>query len=665
MKRVFILLSNLLVSLFLVWVITIWSDTYVSYYYPSVAVMDASSDVTFDEVAERLERLAQETDSLIAIQHQETGPDGKAVFSYTKFGTGKLPRGLTEKSLGDSKNSSTLTNYFIFNGHLDLDLLRTELNDVGLTRIYLTNPSFFTRLASTLGNGFQLIGLLIFFLTFGALSLISQIRALRTAGIRLISGERCWRIFVRPFGQDLINALIGLVASFILVISLKIVVSIPLIVFYSIGASLVLYNLLLLAISLFFTSLFAVGIKKVHLMQVIKGQIPVRGIISLILIGQLLAVIIVSIGVSRTLIYSQAFQQQDKGHEIWQKENQLVALSFGRQAASISYDEETVEKKKTWFQVIDQAVEEQSAILSRHYLVEQGMQSSHAVSSFHENYEPEGNVVIVTPNYLKRQDIPVAPEIEKKINQLDVGEFVLLLPDKLRPDETHYKTVFEDQITNLMASEDSRQEMQATVSYVESGHQRFVYNTTPLSYQQFLSDPIIIVLTPHSTGQQSYSFWEESLQSYFFFDNLGDTKSLIAEHGLKNWISELQTGYHIHQTLLDNMQREVWLMTAGAILGILTSILLFHTMNQLYFEEFRRDILIKRIAGLRFLEIHKNYLLAQIVVFLLGFLGSVFLATNIMIAFLVLLLFVGISVIQLSLQMKKENQMSMLILKGA
>ncbi|MGT2772558.1 bacteriocin-associated integral membrane family protein [Streptococcus marimammalium] len=665
MKRVFILLSNLLVSLFLVWVITIWSDTYVSYYYPSVAVMDASSDVSFDEVAERLERLAQETDSVIAIQHQETGPEGKAVFSYTTFGTGKLPEGLTERSLEASKNSSTLTNYFIFNGHLDLDLLRTALNEVGLTRIYLVNPTFFTRLASVFGNGFQLIGLLIFFLTFGALSLISQIRALRTAGIRLISGESRWRIFVRPLTQDLINASIGLVASLILVISLKTVVSVPLIVFYSICASLVLYNLLLLAISLFFTSLFAIGIKKVHLMQVIKGQIPVRGIISLILIGQLLAVIIVAIGVSRTLIYSQAFQQQDQGHEFWQKENQLVALSFGREAASISYDEETIEKQKTWYQVIDQAVEEQNAILSRHYLVEQGMQSSQAISSFHENYEPEGNVVIVTPDYLKRQKITVAPEIEEKINQLDVGEFVLLLPDKLHSDETHYKTVFEDYITNIMASEDSRQEMRAIVSYVETGYQRFVYNTTPLSYQQFLSDPIIIVLTPHSTGQQSYSFWEASLQSYFFFDNLEDTQSLIAKHGLGNWISELQTGYHIHQTLLDNIEREVWVMTAGAILGILTSILLFHTMNQLYFEEFRRDILIKRIAGLRFLEIHRNYLLAQIAVFFLGCLGSVFLATDIMIAFLVLLLFIGISVMQLSLQMKKENQMSMLILKGA
>ena len=54
------------------------------------------------------------------------------------------------------------------------------------------------------------------------------------------------------------------------------------------------------------------------------------------------------------------------------------------------------------------------------------------------------------------------------------------------------------------------------------------------------------------------------------------------------------------------------------VLGIATSILLFNTMNRLYFEEFRRAIFIKRIAGLRFLEIHHTYLFAQLGVFFTG-----------------------------------------------
>ena len=57
-----------------------------------------------------------------------------------------------------------------------------------------------------------------------------------------------------------------------------------------------------------------------------------------------------------------------------------------------------------------------------------------------------------------------------------------------------------------MSSQDERQQMTATVGYLESGQDRLVYNTTPISYQQFLKDPIIIVITPQSTGPQSILF---------------------------------------------------------------------------------------------------------------------------------------------------------------
>ncbi|ETD92723.1 DUF1430 domain-containing protein, partial [Streptococcus pseudopneumoniae] len=254
--------------------------------------------------------------------------------------------------------------------------------------------------------------------------------------------------------------------------------------------------------------------------------------------------------------------------------------------------------------------------------------------------------------------------IEQKMNHLDVGEFVLLLPEHLRSEEEHYKSVFEDDLTSRMSSQDERQQMTATVGYLESGQDRFVYNTTPISYQQFLKDPIIIVITPQSTGPQSILFWIDAVQNYILFNQLSDAQELIQRQGIENWVSEMQTGYHNYITLLDNIQRERWVMLAGAVLGIATSILLFNTMNRLYFEEFRRAIFIKRIAGLRFLEIHHTYLFAQLGVFLLGFIASVFLMVEIVVAFLVLLLFTGLSLLQLHVQMQKENKMSMLVLKG-
>ena len=670
MKKLFILISNLLVSLFFVWVFTIWTDTYVSHYYPNVVVRDSSPETTFQHVATRLEKLAEETDSFIAIQHQDLNSDGNTVFSYTTFGDGKLPDGLQEKNLKDAQSSSVETNYFVFDGHLDIHLLREELSQLGLTNMHLIIPSKLSTLMAIFSNGFQLISLLIFILTFGALTLISQISQLRSSGIRLISGEKRWSIFLRPVGEDLKGIAVGFSLAGVLAILMQKILSLPTQSLMTIGAGLLSYNLILLSISLFFAQLFAVGIKKIHLMQIIKGQVPVRGIISLILIGQLLAIIIVTLGIGSSLKYSQAWQQHRIGQEVWSQERQLITLSISREGTSPGFDEQAQRKLRTWYQLMDLAVSEQKAFLSRHQLIERtlqnGMASSKNLTTSTEwhDYSPNGNVLIVTPQYLERQNIPVDTTIEQKMNHLDVGEFVLLLPEHLRSEEEHYKSVFEDDLTSRMSSQDERQQMTATVGYLESGQDRFVYNTTPISYQQFLKDPIIIVITPQSTGPQSILFWVDAVQNYVLFNQLSDAQELIQRQGIENWVSEMQTGYHNYITLLDNIQRERWVMLAGAVLGIATSILLFNTMNRLYFEEFRRAIFIKRIAGLRFLEIHRTYLFVQLGVFLLGFVASVFLMVEIVVAFLVSLLFTGLSLLQLHVQMQKENKMSMLVLKG-
>lgn len=670
MKKLFILISNLLASLFFVWVFTIWTDTYVSHYYPNVVVRDSSPETTFQHVATRLEKLAEETDSFIAIQHQDPNSEGTTVFSYTTFGDGKLPDGLQEKKLEDAQSSSVETNYFVFDGHLDIHLLREELSQLGLTNMHLTIPSKLSTLMAIFSNGFQLISLLIFILTFVALTLISQISQLRSSGIRLISGEKRWSIFLRPVGEDLKGIAVGFSLAGVLTILMQKILSLPTQSLMTIGAGLLSYNLILLSISLFFAQLFAVGIKKIHLMQIIKGQVPVRGIISLILIGQLLAIIIVTLGIGSSLKYSQAWQQHRIGQEAWSQERQLITLSISREGTSPGFDEQAQRKLRTWYQLMDLAVSEQKAFLSRHQLIDRTLQNGMAssknfiTSTEWHDYSPNGNVLIVTPQYLERQNIPVDTTIEQKMNHLDVGEFVLLLPEHLRSEEEHYKSVFEDDLTSRMSSQDERQQMTATVGYLESGQDRFVYNTTPISYQQFLKDPIIIVITPQSTGPQSILFWIDAVQNYVLFNQLSDAQELIQRQGIENWVSEMQTGYHNYITLLDNIQRERWVMLAGAVLGIATSILLFNTMNRLYFEEFRRAIFIKRIAGLRFLEIHRTYLFAQLGVFLLGFVASVFLQVEIGVAFLVLLLFTGLSLLQLHVQMQKENKMSILVLKG-
>ena len=67
MKRIFVVISNVLVCCFFIWVFTIISATVVSRYYPFVAVRGNASGIQYKKVAEKLTKLANETNSLIAI----------------------------------------------------------------------------------------------------------------------------------------------------------------------------------------------------------------------------------------------------------------------------------------------------------------------------------------------------------------------------------------------------------------------------------------------------------------------------------------------------------------------------------------------------------------------------------------------------------------------
>ena len=73
-----------------------------------------------------------------------------------------------------------------------------------------------------------------------------------------------------------------------------------------------------------------------------------------------------------------------------------------------------------------------------------------------------------------------------------------------------------------------------------------------------------------TSGEQTRCMFRAPLQ-------LSDAQELIQNKGIENWVSEMQIGYHNFITLSDNIQRERWVMLAGAVLGIATSMLLFNT----------------------------------------------------------------------------------------
>ena len=103
---------------------------------------------------------------------------------------------------------------------------------------------------------------------------------------------------------------------------------------------------------------------------------------------------------------------------------------------------------------------------------------------------------------------------------------------------------------------------------------------------------------------------------------------------------------------------------ATFLLGLLTSILLFDSMNLLYFEQFRKEIFIKRLSGMRFEEVHFNYLFSQICVLGVALVFLIFLIHHLIMSLLIVSLFIINMFTILYKQTLTESRTSVSVLKG-
>ena len=210
-------------------------------------------------------------------------------------------------------------------------------------------------------------------------------------------------------------------------------------------------------------------------------------------------------------------------------------------------------------------------------------------------------------------------------------------------------------------------EMRAIVSYLPTGEKRFVYNNgeNPVT-TQYLTDPILVVFTPTSTGDSftSLSSWSINAGNNIFVKGYEDGIKLLKNAGIYAQVSYLKERRSVYLARYYEVQTETLTLILGAIVGIASSLLLFYSVNLLYFEQFRRDILIKRISGLRFFETHAQYMVSQFASFIFGASFFILSSRDLVIGLLTLLVFLASAVLTLYRQAHKESRVSMTIMKG-
>lgn len=495
MKRLFIHFSNLFILIFLLWIAFISPNTVIHRSLPVIGILQQEREVVYEELSSSLDQLAKENNSLIARQIQKTDSKGQVKFSYDIYGEGALPNGIKKEEKEFVAKESLLTNYYILSGNLTLEKLDQKLHDLGFSKSFMNKPNPLQNFMVFFSSGSQSLALVIFIISFAALTIIQKTLEMRSAGIRYISGIRRYQLFGHSLMEDGKELFLGCIGGSVL------------------GAILIYY-------------------------------------------------------------------------------------------------------------------------------------------------------LQLTPYYLDIQRILVSPEEKERLNHLQAGEFGLLLPEKLKGQEEELKKRYEDYLTPSDEQGKSQLPMKARVTYLPNNQKRFIYNNTPMIYQQFLTDPILVVVLPRSFGGYDNPYFSH-LNSYLYFDGLEKSKKLVVENGLEKNVSQYDYAASVYQQMIQSIQLENLITIAGGIFAIATSILLFNTMNFLYFEEFRRPIFLKKIAGLGFVKIHQMILLSESILLLLGSFLTFLLTQEWWIALVTLLLFITNAWFILLYRSHKEDHLLATVLKGA
>ena len=672
MKKLFICLSTIFLSCFFIWIVILRAPQYLYTSYDSVTLLSVkkgAQEPTREEFERELENFVNSEQGLIARRIVEPSKDGRTNFTYATYGQGDLPKEFQAASQESRERSDPLNSYLLLSGSLTKEKLAAKLDDLGYKAIAdRKTPPYLLAFWIAL-NPLLLISLAIFGLAFFALVIITRIKEMRAAGIQLFSGQTLLSIIGSALYDDVkwlcLAGAGSLIVGGAVLLGQGLFYPVLLAVF-SIGVG--LYLLFLLGISLVLSLLYLMSLSYKALVPVLKGRLPLKRLMTLTLLCQLVAVFTVGYAVKTGLTSYQRLQELQLSKQAWEDRADYYQISFG-----LGDRGKNAENQSKWYAFAKEAIEEEQALYVKdnlfHFANPQGKNEQGETL---DTYSPDANVLYVSPSYLDKENVSVNDETRQKLAHLQKGEFGLLLPESLRSQEAELKKVFEESLNYYgKSSEDENApleyEIRAVVSYLPTGEKRFVYNNgeSPVSIQ-YLTDPILVVFTPTSTGDSftSLSSWSINAGKNIFVKGYEDGIKLLKNAGIYDQVSYLKEGRSVYLARYYEVQTQTLTLILGAIIGIASSLLLFYSVNLLYFEQFRREILIKRISGLRFFETHAQYMISQFASFVFGASLFIWRSRDVVIGLVTLSIFLVSAILTLYRQAQKESRVSMTIMKG-
>ncbi|WP_276874561.1 DUF1430 domain-containing protein [Levyella massiliensis] len=671
-KRLFfsLLFSTLAISLLVLTMIFYNQRSHLYSSFPSVRLQSVKQEKSWEDVSSTLERIAEENKSILA-RRILVASLSEDTFKYVFFGTKETPAGFlsaTEKEIEDADRAGSV---IIYKGGLSQKKLAEEMASLSNEPIKITpHPFIFVRVIRSFSSavGILFFGLLL--LLFIAVEILDHLRDLPAAGIRLISGIRASSLFLKNIEEDLLAMAFAGGIGFLIANSIMVVFRFWHITYMNyVGAAILLYLGMVFLVGLLLHVLFLCILQSSRLVDLVKGKVPAKSILVVLLLGQAVAMFVVGFGVDRSRKLVPATMRLIEAKADWAKRKQYVNLTFSDTALSKDANEQK-RRDAAWFSFIEKALQQRETVFVKNEMGDFiDINPSGNSEQERKIRDLRKRLLYVSPSYFEAESISLDEKVRSTINNLEQGEFALLVPKSLvESTEDIEKSALQLMNGPYAANQDETASriMHAKTMQIPDLQRVFLFNQIGFPTEQFVNAPVFIVLTPKSTGD-SYAAkvaWASDLNHYLFLHKDEPYVSLLRENGVLQWISHIEESAYLYERATRNYSVDLMTTVISTLIGVFTAIVIFISMNRMYFEEFRRKIFLYRLSGVSFFANHRRYIAVQCALFLLidAVLWGLF--KNMLVVSSVGLGFLFLSIGLLFWQMKRENRMAVTILKG-
>lgn len=517
--------------------------------------------------------------------------------TYITFGTGKLASNMILFPKANRANNDLLgmgATYNILKGHGSAEELSQYLNQkFHVTASYFPTMSLIGEYYNIYGNPQAVTLLISIFLAFVGLAIFVRISELRKSGIELLSGKTLLNTVFSDSIRDIkfisiltIIAMIG-TSSYLLITGLS-NLSIHIFALFSIFFS----SLIFVLLSCLVSAIIMIILSRSQLNSLIKGKLPTIALMILVVLMQF-AVSLVLVTSLSGIHYNQIeLKKQEADLDKWKQQKEYYTFPYASINLQVSNQE-----AKAWWNFYNIEVTKDDAIFVRHNLFDGPEESS-------------DKQLIVTPSYLKAQHI----NVKEDFSNLKLGEYGLLIPKNQMKNRQKLIAQYDKLLTET--TQNGKKETKMKAKYVEevpNGEKRFIYNVAyeKMTTQQEISDPIIIVITPQSSGEETGISWAGD-NDYFFVKGKEQTINRLKELGLYDKVHYLVNAYGQYEAQTKLVKESLSMAIISAIITIIVISFFYILLHVLYFTHFRRTIVIKFISGMPNLRIHRRFIFVEL-----------------------------------------------------